>query len=380
MAPMAVPSDSLHARWPSGVRTVVPPSWVKIGAGVTGLAIAAQLILLAVPIVSSGAWLVGGGIAGVAAWKVLSWIMPMGQAYRVPSEDLPERAWITQQENGPWPTKAVMKVFADHRRSVPRYHLALSDGNALMCTADDTLTLVEIADPYARQRLTAPAGSPDTPDLRGVYAVLDAIWTLEPPPNEHRVSDVLESDVLAQSIEHALVDEAIRMLLVRRIGRKRGGSILAMTDAGRIWYAQASREMGVEVLEGAAPTESGPQVIHEEKTVVIGPGAIISAPITIADGIESSFNNIRAAPALDDSVKSLLTELGRAVLEVSRTAPELAPDLSADFQALTRELAREQPRTRWYQAALGSLKDAAATVGSVGNPVADLATKLAQLL
>ena len=116
------------------------------------------------------------------------------------------------------------------------------------------------------------------------------------------------------------------------------------------------------------------------KIINIGSGATIIAPITIADTIENSFNQV-AQSGQTDEVKKLFEAL---MQQVAVTADRLPADktkvLSQDVETLGKELALEAPRRKWYELSLEGIKSAAEAVGEVGTPLIKTAAKLLPLL
>lgn len=121
-------------------------------------------------------------------------------------------------------------------------------------------------------------------------------------------------------------------------------------------------------------------VMHHNRSINIGAGATINAPVTVADSIEGSFNRLEQS-TVDPELTSLLRDLGRAVVEAAQVVPSLtAEQMARDVQTLTTELTSEAPRAPWYRLALESLRETAMTVGSAATPVVDLIAKIAPLV
>jgi small GTP-binding protein len=125
------------------------------------------------------------------------------------------------------------------------------------------------------------------------------------------------------------------------------------------------------------------ETVRQEKVIRIGDEASISAPIVIADTIESSFNTLMES-AVDDDIKTLLSQLLREVTAVSKKVPqdkaEEARTLVRDTEALTKEVASSKPRHRWYEVSLDGLKQAAFSIGEIAKPVLDIVGRLRPLL
>lgn len=115
------------------------------------------------------------------------------------------------------------------------------------------------------------------------------------------------------------------------------------------------------------------------KTINIGSGSTINAPVTIADHLERSFNTLQQA---HDNRE--LTELMRQLLQQIAQAAEAAPDevgaMASDAEVLSKEIASGNPRRKWYELSLQGIKDAAEALGEVGKPILETAGKLLPLL
>jgi hypothetical protein len=112
----------------------------------------------------------------------------------------------------------------------------------------------------------------------------------------------------------------------------------------------------------------------------IGAGASISAPITIAESIENSFNEV-ARSQQPDKIKQLFETLLREVATASDRLPaDKTKDLSQDVETLAGELARDTPRRRWYELSLDGIKTAAEAVGDIGEPIIKTVGRLLPLL
>lgn len=122
------------------------------------------------------------------------------------------------------------------------------------------------------------------------------------------------------------------------------------------------------------------EVLVDNKVINIGAGAKITAPITIADSIEKSFNQVTHSQRPDE-IKSLFETLLREVAAASNRLPvDKTEDLSQDVETLGKELSRETPRRRWYELSLNGIKSAAEAVGEVGEPIIKAVSKLLPLL
>ena len=122
------------------------------------------------------------------------------------------------------------------------------------------------------------------------------------------------------------------------------------------------------------------QVVMEQKTISIGAGATVNAPVVMADRIENSFNTLAAAKT-DENVKALMEDLLRQVAEAGNAMPkETADELARDAETLTKEVTSTAPRRKWYEFSIENIKQAAIAVGEVGEPILKTAGKLLPLL
>jgi hypothetical protein len=125
-------------------------------------------------------------------------------------------------------------------------------------------------------------------------------------------------------------------------------------------------------------------VTHQEKTINIGNGATISAPIVIADTIENSFNALNNSTQIDKEVRDLLDQLVKAVTELNRTVlPEKRSDaetMARDTETLVKEVTSSKPRHEWYEVSIDGLKKAATNIGELANPVLQIVEKLLPFL
>jgi hypothetical protein len=87
-----------------------------------------------------------------------------------------------------------------------------------------------------------------------------------------------------------------------------------------------------------------------EKVIYIGDRAQISAPVVIADTIESSFNQLAEAE-LDPEIKQLLDQLLKEIVEINKqVSPEQAEDaadMARDAETLVKEATSSRPRRKW---------------------------------
>ena len=125
------------------------------------------------------------------------------------------------------------------------------------------------------------------------------------------------------------------------------------------------------------------QMTIQEKVINIGNNNTITAPVTIADSIQNSFNTLNESQ-VDDSIRQLLDELLKVVTEVNRKAPPEKSDdaktLARTAETLVNEASSSKPRREWYEISLKGLKDAATNIGELAVPVLKIVEKLMPFL
>ncbi len=76
----------------------------------------------------------------------------------------------------------------------------------------------------------------------------------------------------------------------------------------------------------------------------------ISAPVTIADTIENSFNTLSEATNIEEDITSLLEQLLNEINEVNKIVPaeqsELAQEMARDAETLIKEATSTKPRQK----------------------------------
>ena len=97
-------------------------------------------------------------------------------------------------------------------------------------------------------------------------------------------------------------------------------------------------------------------------------GSTVTAPVTIAESIESSFNRVEQA-GLEGQVKEALEQLHAAVAAAAHTAPpEVQQSMARDLDAISKEVTSESPRSSFSSHApkqpQGSSRDARRHGGS----------------
>jgi hypothetical protein len=131
------------------------------------------------------------------------------------------------------------------------------------------------------------------------------------------------------------------------------------------------------------------RTIHIEKvgqmtktqTINFGNNATVSAPVTIADTIQGSFNTIQASQA-DPDVKDLLEALVTAVSQAacsSNVSEGQARSLARDSKDLAKEATDPEPRIDVCRSFLSRIEETAKAIGEVGVPVIKIVAELSSL-
>jgi len=120
--------------------------------------------------------------------------------------------------------------------------------------------------------------------------------------------------------------------------------------------------------------------VTENRIITIESGAQIHAPVTIADSIDRSFNQI-ASSDMDSGLAELLRELTTRITELTQHVPmEIGEQLTRDVATLTAEAASAAPRKNWCAMALDEVRKITTALGEVAVPVLTTVEKLSQLL
>lgn len=120
--------------------------------------------------------------------------------------------------------------------------------------------------------------------------------------------------------------------------------------------------------------------VTQEKVIHIGNNNTLTAPITIADQIENSFNLLARSETGPD-LKQLLEQLLNQVNEISKAiSKEDAESMARDAESLSKEVTSSKPRRKWYEISIEGLKQAALNIGEIGKPLLETVAKLLPLL
>jgi hypothetical protein len=151
-----------------------------------------------------------------------------------------------------------------------------------------------------------------------------------------------------------------------------------VADANNVVLSVADGRAAAIVARAIERAEFIKMEVHSMtmKTVNIGNNNQISAPITIADTIQGSFNAI-ASLKEDDQAKELLSQLVKTVAELGPKVPEAnAKSLARDADDVVREATGPEPRPEVCRSFLGRMSKAAKAIGAVAAPVATVVAAL----
>jgi len=129
--------------------------------------------------------------------------------------------------------------------------------------------------------------------------------------------------------------------------------------------------------ENRAPEK---EVIQMTTTNIHIGGGNTNCNIVVADTIKES-SITAAAPGVPEELRQVLTDLHKAVADLTTHLPDDEAELAAsDLKNLTREATSGHPKAAQWKRATNGLLDAAAKVATAGLPVVELVTKLSTLL
>jgi hypothetical protein len=182
----------------------------------------------------------------------------------------------------------------------------------------------------------------------------------------------------AQDAANATEYRAVRAELAERLEGARRQVVQKLEVFERRNYVRAVRIINVE--PGSTYVEEVKQMTDQSKTINIGPGANVIAPLVIADHIENSFNAV-AKSDLKPDLKDLINDLLKQVATASKDMPpDKAKQMARDAEALVGEVSGPAPRKEWYELSIKGLQNAAKAVGEVGKPILETTAKLLPLI
>ncbi|RRS10493.1 hypothetical protein EAG18_00200 [Pseudoalteromonas sp. J010] len=128
----------------------------------------------------------------------------------------------------------------------------------------------------------------------------------------------------------------------------------------------------VKIKEGA---------IMVDKSLTIGGDGNI---VNIAENMENvtnSVNNNFSESIVDKNIEGLVKQLHEEIHKISQEVnPSTAKKLARNAQSISDEITSEEPDKRWFELSLTGIKECAETLGSIANPILNIAQKLAPLL
>ena len=120
--------------------------------------------------------------------------------------------------------------------------------------------------------------------------------------------------------------------------------------------------------------------MEQNKTINIGAGANVTAPVVIADHLQESFNTLERFEA-DPNLKTLLDRLLKAVAGATQEAPSRTSENAArDSRNLVEEATAKEPRAGEAVRLGERIKDWAKAIGETGKPIVELVAAIIPLL
>jgi hypothetical protein len=120
--------------------------------------------------------------------------------------------------------------------------------------------------------------------------------------------------------------------------------------------------------------------MEQNKTINIGAGATISAPVFIAHDLQESFNVLERSEA-EQELKALLDRLLKAVAAAAQADPSPTSENAArDSRNLIEEATAKEPRAGEGVRLGERIKEWAKAIGDAGKPIVELITAILPLL
>jgi signal peptidase I len=114
--------------------------------------------------------------------------------------------------------------------------------------------------------------------------------------------------------------------------------------------------------------------------VQFGNDAKINGDFILANKINDSFNKIKTSNhpnEIKDLINELVNEVNHIVKALSKNK---ADQIVNDLQMLTNEVTNPSPRKKWWELSVEGIKEAAASVGEIGNNTISILNKLLPFL
>jgi hypothetical protein len=141
-----------------------------------------------------------------------------------------------------------------------------------------------------------------------------------------------------------------------------------------------ARRAAIRVVSVTNVERGATYVEKSVTTNVTGHGNIVNVADFMSN-VTNTVNQQLTQSAAPDDVQALIKQLVKQIEEIAtKIEPQKTQQLGADVEALTKEVTSPQPRKKWYELALESIKETATTIGEVGKPILDTVKTLAPLL
>jgi len=181
---------------------------------------------------------------------------------------------------------------------------------------------------------------------------------------------------------------------IEKYAAKQGGRVITNFDQHRPFLSDAplsyqrliKRTYDRTIIEHLHfnGTKLADRIDHVEQAmsvnVTLGDGTVIHGDFVVANSIKESFNRVKQSlgdEKLKDALQRLASQVGTLV---EKLEPDTAQKAADALETLTKEAARPKPRREWWELSLEGLKDAAASVRDIGQPVIETVKTLVPLL
>jgi hypothetical protein len=340
--------------------------------------------------------------------------IPIADLNVIRVHDVHEYMWIPSQDvlvdADSVSVAAVIKIWIDHADTPPAYRIALSDGTALIRHAGDDVVLANIRDPVLRRDNPGVAADWSFESLRGIFGVLDAVWSLSDQPSLGGDSYVTESDLLREVHQRevlgrqtaptgsdstrvggwvttetlgAAIEEALRRkLLKEQKGDAEVGRALDLTEAGRVWHRQTSCEQEhtpvVEAIRLAEERAKGRESRMAENVFYAPVGTFVNRPVnTVLQDFQNAF--MVEAGTRETDINQQLLDLVALVLgsaEISQADKDLATQALA---SVAKQVVDGEPSPLAVKGTLSEVTEIVSKAADVATPAAELIASVLKL-
>jgi hypothetical protein len=311
----ADPDTLLRRRWGegSGTRTVLQAQvgeWL-IAAGIAlacvygaihalGVAVSRETLVVGLPALVACA---------VAVWSAIRWFLPAGQMVSVPYETLRPGDWVVcgTVSYGVLSVSPITSVFTHGGWEARPVQVGLLSGDALSGARTDQVNVAVLGDVFWGRR-RPPAKPRQVPErfaesTEAVLLALACVITASQPDLPAMSAPDLVAE-LSGHMDAATAWQALELaqgLGLLRVGpaMNRQRRMVAVTDAGHVWHAQACRDLGIEVFEDAVT--SRPEVVHMhgDRSIYINTGGGSVGNTASGDRNQQAVNGDLGASDLD---------------------------------------------------------------------------------